>query len=206
MERVIYLHGFASTPQSKKARLFAAWIPGLEVPELVDGPFQDLTLTAQLAVIERTARGEPVSLIGSSLGGYLAALYAARHPEVQRLVLLAPAFGFARRWAETLGPERVEAWRKSGWMDVMHYGMGGMTPLGWQLMEDAGRYEEHPAASQPTLIVHGTLDDIVPAEASIDYAQGRPNVRLDLVESNHELLDVFESVYRATLEHLLAGR
>lgn len=203
MERVLYLHGFASGPQSKKARLFAAWIPELEVPDLVEGPFRDLTLTGQLAVIERAARGEPVSLIGSSLGGYLAALYAARHPEVRRLVLLAPAFGFARLWAESLGQEKVDAWRAAGDMPVMHYGLGGETPLGWQMMEDAARYEAAPDFAQPALIIHGTQDEVVPAELSIDFTAGRPNVRLELVESGHELLDVFESVYRATLEHLL---
>ena len=31
------------------------------------------------------------------MGGYLAALYASRHPEIDRMVLLAPAFGFGTR-------------------------------------------------------------------------------------------------------------
>jgi uncharacterized protein len=203
VERVLYLHGFASGPQSKKARLFSAWIPGLEVPDLVDAPFRDLTLSSQLAVMERTARGEPVSLIGSSLGGYLAALYAARHPEVVRLVLLAPAFGFADLYANSLGPERLQGWQKTGVTRVMHYGLGGETELGWQLMEDARRYEAQPDVRQPTLIVHGIGDEVVPTDVSIDYAASRPNVRLDLVESDHELLDVFEFVYRSALEHLV---
>ena len=74
--------------------------------------------------MERAAAGDPISLIGSSMGGYLAALYAARHPEVARAVLLAPAFGFARRWAERLGPARVEEWRRTGAMYVYHYSEG----------------------------------------------------------------------------------
>src|SRR5690348_17748458 len=53
--------------------------------------FEHLTISGQLGVLERTLQNEPVRLIGSSMGGYLAALYAARHPEVDRLVLLAPA-------------------------------------------------------------------------------------------------------------------
>ena len=52
-------------------------------------------------VIERAVGEQPAILIGSSLGGYLAALYAARHPaQIERLVLLAPAFQFPRRWRE----------------------------------------------------------------------------------------------------------
>ena len=92
--RVLYLHGFASGPSSGKAqwfrRAFAERGIELEIPDLVEGGFENLTITGQLGVIERAAKGEPVSLIGSSMGGYLAALYASRHPEAARLVLLAP--------------------------------------------------------------------------------------------------------------------
>src|SRR5579883_715627 len=102
MTRVIYLHGFASGPSSKKARFFAERIPHLEVPDLARGDFEHLTITGQLEVIRDLAKGEPVHLIGSSLGGYLAALYASRHPEVQKLVLMAPAFEFKSRWEERL--------------------------------------------------------------------------------------------------------
>ncbi len=107
MSRIIYLHGFASGPSSKKARFFSQQFAqlgmGLEIPDLAQGDFARLTISGQLGVIERVSRGEPVSLIGSSMGGYLAALYAARHPEVEKLVLLAPAFSFLTRWPETLG-------------------------------------------------------------------------------------------------------
>ena len=58
------------------------------------------------------------------MGGYLAALYAARHPEVDKVVLMAPAFCFRRRWRETLGDAKMEEWRGSGALDVFHYGEG----------------------------------------------------------------------------------
>src|SRR3712207_248123 len=96
--RVLYLHGFASGPSSGKAQFFRARLAErgvqLEIPDLVEGDFENLTITGQLAVIERTARGDPVVLMGSSLGGYLAALYASSHPEVTKLILMAPAFYF----------------------------------------------------------------------------------------------------------------
>src|SRR5262245_8030594 len=101
MSRFVYLHGFASGPSSSKARFFrdrfAELGIGLEVPVLAEGAFERLTISGQLAVLEQTTGGDPVSLIGSSMGGYLAALYAARHPEVEKLVLLAPAFSFMTR-------------------------------------------------------------------------------------------------------------
>ena len=96
MNRILYLHGFASSPASSKARFFAARLRAaggrVEIPDLAAGDFEHLTITGQLRVIEQAAAGEPVALMGSSLGGYLAGLYAARHPEVSRVILLAPAF------------------------------------------------------------------------------------------------------------------
>src|SRR6266849_1150851 len=100
---VLYLHGFASGPSSSKARYFREKLEAcglrVEIPDLAAGDFEHLTITGQLAVIERCAKGQPICLSGSSLGGYLAALYAARHPEVERVILFAPAFHFAHRWA-----------------------------------------------------------------------------------------------------------
>ena len=126
--RFIYLHGFASGPQSGKAQFFFRQFSErgvtLEIPNLVEGDFEDLTITDQLGVLERLTKGEPVSLIGSSMGGYLAALYASRHPEAQKLALLAPAFQFVQRWPEEIGPYRAARWESTGRFEVFHYGEG----------------------------------------------------------------------------------
>jgi len=196
----IYLHGFASSPGSKKARYFRERLPGLIVPDLAEGDFEHLTITGQLAVLERATNGKPVSLIGSSLGGYLVALYGARHPEVERLVLLAPAFAFAKGWVERAGQAQVDEWRRAGFIDVFHFGEGRNRRLAYQLLEDARSFEDFPDLSQPTLIFHGAHDDVVPVELSRRFAAGRPNVRLEVVESGHELLNVLEQVGDGTRE------
>jgi len=140
MIRIIYLHGFASGPSSNKARFFrqVLELAGAKVlvPDLSRGDFEHLTITGQLAVIDEIVGGEPAALVGSSMGGYLAALYAARHDAITRLVLLAPAFGFVRRWPEWLGAEAFEAWRRSGWMEVFHYGENRRCRLSYALLED----------------------------------------------------------------------
>lgn len=191
MKRILYLHGFASGPSSSKAQYFRKRLSGLEILDLAEGHFEDLTITGQLAVIEHSA-GAPVSLIGSSIGGYLAALYAARHAETERVVLLAPAFGFARRWAERLGPEQLGLWRRTGSMDVFHYGENRMRPLKYDLLEDGARYEDYPDFHQPALIFHGAQDDVVPARYSEDFAASHPNVTLEILDSAHELLNVLD--------------
>jgi pimeloyl-ACP methyl ester carboxylesterase len=196
MNRILYLHGFASSPASGKARFFAQRLRDagahVEVPDLAEGDFEHLTLSSQLRVIEGAAAGEPVSLIGSSMGGYLAALYAANHPEVARVVLLAPAFCFARRWADRLGPEAVAEWKRTGATQVFHYGENRMRLLAYHLLEDAAHFPDYPDFQQPALIFHGHHDDVVPPEFSVRFAATHPNARLELLDSGHELLDVLD--------------
>jgi pimeloyl-ACP methyl ester carboxylesterase len=197
MTRIVYLHGFASSPASSKARYFRDYLGNagarVDIPDLAAGDFEHLSITGQLAVIEEVAAGDAVSLIGSSLGGYLAALYAARHPEVRRLVLLAPAFAFARLWSSTLaGAEQVEEWRRTGSMEVFHYGENRNCRLGYQLLADAGRYEDYPDFSQPALIFHGLHDDAVPVSSSREFSAGHPNATLEVLDADHQLLNMLD--------------
>lgn len=199
MTRLLYLHGFASSPQSSKARYFAAKLAerglNLEIPQLDEGDFEHTTITRQLRVVERTLAGAPARLIGSSLGGYLAALYAARHPEVERLVLLAPAFRFPRLWSERFSPAELAEWERRGSAPVYHYAHGEERPLGYEFFRDSLAYEDEPEFTQPALILHGTQDPVVPAALSESYAARHPNVRLRLLPSAHELTDVLEQIW-----------
>lgn len=200
MTRILYLHGFASGPSSSKARYLCEHLEAagarVEVPDLAAGDFEHLTITGQLAIVERLARpaGEPqpVALVGSSLGGYLAALYAARHREVTRLALLAPAFGFGRRWPQRLGPAAMERWRTSGSMEVFHYAENRPRAISYELISDAAQYEDDPDFRQPALVFHGAHDDVVPPQVSLDFAASHANVTLDIVDSGHELLNVLD--------------
>lgn len=199
MNPILYLHGFASSPNSKKALVFRQRFEerGLELitPDLTEGRFRDLSITGQLAVVERVAEGRPVTVIGSSMGGYLAALYAARHGEVEKTILLAPAFGFGRLWGEKLGAEQMEAWRRDGVMETMNYAEGGMAELGWQLMADALRYEDEPAVTQPCLIYHGVHDDVVPVGVSRAFVRTKTCAELHEVDSDHELANVVDEIW-----------
>ena len=204
MTHVVYLHGFASSPLSSKAqffrRKFAACGVPMEIPQLDEGRFEELTISGQLRVIERTVGERPAILMGSSLGGYLAALYAARHPsQIERMVLLAPAFQFPRRWRERYSPED---WKREGSIPVFHYGEGRERRLGYQFAEDAAQYEDEPEFSQPALILHGVQDSVVPAQISSAYAARHPNVELVLLESGHELTDVLEPMWLKISDYL----
>jgi pimeloyl-ACP methyl ester carboxylesterase len=204
--RVLYLHGFASGPSSGKAQFFRARFAErgveLEIPNLVEGDFENLTITGQLGVIQRTARGEPVVLMGSSMGGYLAALYASKHSEVSKLVLMAPAFHFPQRWPEELGPEKTRHWRETGRLEVYHYAENRPAYVGWGLIKDGLNYDPVPHFTQPALIFHGTDDSVVPAAYSEDYASNHANVKLRLIKSDHQLSDVTQVMWEETAAFL----
>ena len=196
---VIYLHGFASSPESRKARFFAGrlreagiacWIADLE-----GGDFHGLTLSRQLRVVDEMAAGERVSLIGSSLGGYVAALFAARHAETEKLVLLAPAFDFTNLWRERLGEQQLAEWREKGEMEVFHYGAGRPEMIGYSLYADALSYESFPAVAQPTLILHGVRGDVVPVAVAQRFARNTSRARLVTLDSDHELTDQLDNLW-----------
>ena len=204
--RFVYLHGFASGPSSRKARFFAdrfneQGIP-LETPELTppesEGGFEALTLTGQLALLERLIQNEPCVLMGSSMGGYLSAIYASRHPEVARIVILAPAFCLARRWRENWGDERLEQWRSQGYVEVFHYAQQREARIGYGLIEDATRYPDYPAVRQPALIFHGIQDPIVPVEFAREFAARTPASKLIEFDSGHELTDCMDAMWHET--------
>ena len=199
--RFVYLHGFASGPQSRKALAFRAALGArgvdLEVPVLDEGDFAHLTITGQLGVIERALGGEPARLIGSSMGGYLAGLYAAGHPEVERLVLLAPAFRFAPRWKGLV--------RAGEDLEVYHYGDRAMRRVHYGLIEDAVRYPAMPDFAQPCRIYHGVKDEVVPVEFSREFARGHGGAELREVDSGHELLDVLDGIVADAAEYLVGA-
>jgi pimeloyl-ACP methyl ester carboxylesterase len=210
VSRLVYLHGFASGPTSKKAQFFRSRFAqlgmGLEIPDLADGNFERLTISGQLEVIERALRGEPALLIGSSMGGYLAALFAARHPEVQKLVLMAPAFCFATRWPLTLGEAAMQEWERRGALQVFHYGQARTVELGYQLIEDGRQYEDYPLVRQPVLLFHGKNDTVVPADLSVQFAGLHPQAQLHLMNSDHELLNVLDQMWMETEKFLFGNQ
>jgi len=205
--RYVYLHGFASGPTSRKARYFADRFRDcgldLEIPDLSEGDFEHLTLSGQLAVVERLLAGDGAYLMGSSMGGYLASLYASQHDEVSKLVLLAPAFGFARRWPESLGDEAFDTWKSTGWLPFFHYVDNMDRRVHYGLIEDALKFEDYPVVRQPALVYHGTRDEVVPVEFSEEFASRNGQVDLRKLDSGHELTDQLEVMWSGMKAFLL---
>jgi pimeloyl-ACP methyl ester carboxylesterase len=194
---VFYLHGFASSPQSTKVGYFSdrLWEHGIKLrcPDFNQPDFSSLTLTrmlGQLAAELAPLADDRTTLIGSSLGGTLAILAAARFPrQVDRLVLLAPAVMFAKPGHHLLPPERVEEWRRRGALPFFHYADNVERELTFAFYEDSLQYDAFNAAfGQPALIFQGLRDLSVDYRTVEAFAKTRPNVTLSLVEDDHQLI------------------
>ncbi|MCW5313149.1 esterase [Nostoc sp. KVJ3] len=199
----IYLHGFASSPNSAKAQdigdRFTQIHTKLKIPDLNAGDFSQLTITRQLAQVaaEFSNDSTPITLIGSSLGGLTAAHLGQQYLQIQRLVLLAPAFGFLSHWLPKLGDEEVQRWQQEKYIMVYHYGEKRSIPLSYDFVTDAAQYQEKLLQRPiPTLILHGKKDEVIPIEASRDFARCRSWVELVELDSDHALGNVMEEIWQ----------
>ena len=194
--RLIYLHGFASSAGSSKARYFSERLGALGLtlgcPDFNEPDFATLTITRMLNQLgaELKAATGPAVLMGSSLGGTLAILAAERFPEgVDRLVLLAPAVMFAKPGHHLLPPERIDEWRRRGSLPFFHYASNEERWLNYAFYEDSLQHHAFDAAvHQPTLIFQGLHDASVEYRTVEAFARTRPNVTLSLLDDDHQLI------------------
>jgi pimeloyl-ACP methyl ester carboxylesterase len=201
----VALHGFASSPSSRKNLHFdehfrKCGVPLLR-PDLNQPSFAKLSVAAMQREIERTWRdaGEaPLRVIGSSLGGYMAALFASVHPErVDRALLLCPAFDLVDLWPQLITPAQMDEWRTRGalhWEDATKQ----LVDVHYALFEEGRATPPFPRVTCPTVIVHGRQDVRVPFAQSERYAKETPAVQeLIAVDDGHDLLaslDVLDRV------------
>jgi pimeloyl-ACP methyl ester carboxylesterase len=208
VRHVVYLHGFASSPQSSKATRFAAELArrgvGFSCPDFNQPAFETLTVTRMLdqtrEAVEAAGPG-PVALIGSSLGAFVAVHAAARDATglVDRQVLLAPAFDFGGNRLRQIGEHGVDEWRRRGRLSVFHYAWNEPRDVGFELYEDAARYDAFALGDpKPTLIVQGTRDASVDPSMVEQWARARRNVDLRLVDDEHQLTASMETIWAET--------
>lgn len=169
---LIYLHGFSASRMGEKSQMLADFVQEVDRGLFrVDfrghgdssGEAHQVTLTDLIedvhCVLEHAG---PSILFGSSLGGMVASWAAAKRPEmVKGLVLIAPAFGFLPRMNRDEG-----------------FGEPGQFEFSPRVIEDARKYDESILPGQlpmRVLLVHGQLDETVPAELSRSFFADIPH-------------------------------
>ena len=196
VRHVLYLHGFASGAASTKARWLGERLErsGIEVscPDFNLPDFATLTVTRMIADVGRWLEplgDQPVAAYGSSLGALVAYHAALRYPQIERLVLLAPALDIAPSLRRGLGEARVEEWRRDGSLEVFHFGYNQPRRVNYTLFEDCGQYDPFTTPLDiPILIFQGRRDELVSPEMVERFAAARPNVELHMLEDDHQLI------------------
>jgi uncharacterized protein len=189
----VYLHGFASSSNAYKGTMlreaFASHGYHLHTPDLNCPSFERMTYSAILDELSRLHRSHPGPwfMIGSSMGGYLTARWAELYPShVDRMVLLCPAFDLPGRWEVDYGRELIDNWEQNGFVPIPEEN-GEAKKLAWDFIEDARKHPTHPNPKLPTLIIHGSQDEVVPIESSRSYVQNRAWTSLVEVDDDHGL-------------------
>ncbi len=207
---ILFLHGFASSAHSAKARSlgerFAA-IPDVYLHAFDFNPtpadFEHMTITGMVDRVRQFALDhdlQALRLIGSSLGALVALHYARRYGRVDRLLLLAPALHYSTEVSE----EDLRRWAREGAMRVPHHGLGAELELSYAFHLDGLRYAEPVPPPAEVTIIHGTQDRVVPIRGSRDYATAYPGkVRLVEVVSDHRLEDQLDTIWGQVVSFLL---
>ena len=143
-----------------------------------EGNFSEYTLCDWLddarCVTRKIVDGPPLTIIGSSLGGWLAWIVGQEFTQVKQLLLLAPAFNMMGKRAQNISPARHEQWQQTGWMpwddDALHKDF----PLSWKWVEESealwAQRADHPR-HVPTTILHGLQDTVIPPIGSWEMTQ-----------------------------------
>ncbi len=199
---VITSHGFTSTKESKIYQELQEELNTRSIGTLrydyygrgeSDGQFEETTLTKTLASLQaviqyaRTQGNYKIGLIGSSFGGLLSLLAAARDPLIQALALKSSVVDPILFWKNRLNPQRIEQWKKEG---ILHYDdCGEKFDLNYTFWEDLQTYhtlEEAKNIHCPTLIVHGDQDTVVPISQSQALSNILHTPVQTVAEANHD--------------------
>jgi len=156
-----YLHGYQSSPFSEKGTLLKETLHAIPITYRNGAP-EDLVISECLSRISDVIqKDEQVVLIGSSLGGFLAAATALTHPNVTQLILLNPA----------IIPPRTDL-----------HTVPGMPYRILEEMMDPRLFEQKISAS--ITILRGTNDDVVPDDWVVCFAKAQ-QATIQLYNDDH---------------------
>ncbi len=199
--RILYLHGLGGSPRSSKARLvanhFAARGIPAEIPDLGIPSLAELSPNRIVEFVADEIAGfapEPLAVIGSSFGAFVAAHSLLRLPKqsrdhVQSLVLLAPVIDPWDAGSKLLSPEVEERWKREGIMLIEDLERGEQVPVHFRFVEELRQLASKDVVPVvPTMVIHGTRDETVSVSQSEGFARRNPGVELKLLDDDHQLL------------------
>ena len=157
------------------------------------GKFEEITYSSEVedlqAAFSLCAIGtEKIAVLGSSMGGTVALLFAAQHTGVATVVTIAAPVHPERFASRLLTPAQVQEWRKMGY--TFYHGQR----INVSLLHDLEKLNVPEAAKKiscPVFILHGDRDDVVPVEEAHELHEYLPgSKRLFILKgADHRLSD-----------------
>ena len=216
--QILFITGFLSKRWGNKSKALAQWceekgwgfccydVRGFGESE---GTFTDYTLSDWIAdarlVVNMLRDGSPITIVGNSLGGWIAWLMAQEFEEVERLILIAPAFNMMGVRARSISEERRQAWLTSGWMPWDDEAAHKNWPLSWKWVEESEAYWKTSfdrLRPVKTTILHGLQDTVILPRGTREFGElllsrdAAFPVELHVIPGDHRLsnpehLDIF---------------
>lgn len=207
--QVLFITGFLSRRWGSKSKALAQWcveqtwgfccydVRGFGDSE---GTFAEYSLSDWLddarSVISMLSQSPPLTIVGNSLGGWIAWLVAQEFGRIDRLILIAPAFNMMGVRAKDISEQRRRDWMRSGSMpwddDPVHKDW----PLSWKWVEESeALWKTTFDRLRPvrTSIVHGLQDTAIAPEGSKRFVEQlrlkAPSFPIDLqlIPGDHRL-------------------
>lgn len=182
VRKLIYLHGFRSSPQSYKAQKTLQRMRDLGCAELLDLPALDVSPQRAAQRIAELAQGcDPAELavIGSSLGGFYATWLAEQLGPACRAVLLNPAIHPELDLHRWLGVQTV--YNSDATIEVLPEHLQQLVALQTPQITAPGRY----------LLIAATGDEVIDWTTMVRKYNGS---RMHLVFGDNHALESFDDL------------
>ncbi|MDP9131955.1 MAG: lysophospholipase [Nitrospirota bacterium] len=185
--QILFITGFLSKRWGNKSKALAQWCQergwgfccfdfrGWGDSEGSWGEYRLLQWLEDAQVVTNLlADGPPVTIVGNSLGGWLAWLVAQKQQTVEELILIAPAFNMMGTRAAEIPVERRERWQSLGSMPWDDEPMHREAPIPWHWVEDSQMLwnrRPDPPRRVKTTILHGLQDMVIKPVGSWAFVQ-----------------------------------
>ncbi len=200
---VILCHGMESDKSSEKLVFLGETLAGRGILTLrfdfsyvgeSTGKFEDITYTGELGDLRAAYalvldhRPGKIAILGSSMGGTVALMFAADEPNLAALVTVAAPVHPEQFPQRTLTSNEIDEWRNGGF--TFYHGRR----LNVSLLQDLEKINIPRAAARvicPVLILHGDADEVVPVGEAheLQACLTSPRRLLVLKGGDHRLSD-----------------
>ena len=174
------------------------------------GKFEEITYSGEVEDLEAAFefmlrnRVKKIGILGSSMGGTVALLFAAREEKVANLVTIAAPVHPEKITKRLLTQGEVNDWRRSGFF--IYHGRR----INISLLDDLEKINVPEAANKiscPALIIHGDADDTVPVEEAHElYRRLQSPKKICILEgADHRLSNPFhlENALKESIDWIL---